>query len=74
MQDLGAGDPGIEVAIGAFFTGPSRAAIQTRSGIKLALEWIEHYGERRGVSTGPVGQWTYLHRRACASGRWPSSP
>ena len=53
---------GLVVAIGAFFTGPSRAAIATRSGLKSGIEWIRHYGERRGVSTGPVGEWTYLHR------------
>jgi hypothetical protein len=54
---------GLVVAIAAFFTGPSRAAIQTRSGLKSWIEWIRHYGERRGVSAGPVGQWTYVHRR-----------
>jgi hypothetical protein len=54
---------GLAVAIGAFFTGPSRAAIGTRSGIKSGVDWIRHYGERRGVSTGPVGVWTYAHRR-----------
>jgi hypothetical protein len=54
---------GLVVAIGAFFTGPSRAAVGTRSGIKSGVEWIRHYGERRGVSTGPVGVWTYAHRR-----------
>jgi hypothetical protein len=59
---------GLVVAIGAFFTGPSRAAIQTRSWIKSGPEWIRHYGERRGVSTGPVGEWTYLHRRGLRIG------
>jgi hypothetical protein len=59
---------GLVVAIGAFFTGPSRAAIQTRSALKSGPEWIRHYGERRGVSTGPVGQWTYLHRRGLRIG------
>ena len=54
---------GLVVAIGAYFTGPSRTAIATRSGIKSGMEWIRHYGERRGVSTGPVGLWTYAHRR-----------
>jgi hypothetical protein len=54
---------GLVVAIGAFFTGPSRAAVGTRSGIKSGVDWIRHYGERRGVSTGPVGVWTYAHRR-----------
>ena len=51
------------VAIGAFITGPSRAAIQTRSGLKSGAGWVRNFGERRGVSTGPVGEWTYAHRR-----------
>ena len=59
---------GLVVAIGAFFTGPSRAAIRTRSGFKSGTEWIRNYGERRGVSTGPVGQWTYHHRRGLRIG------
>ena len=59
---------GLVVAIGAFFTGPSRAAIQARSGIKSGIDWIRHFGERRGVSTGPVGEWTYLHRRGLRIG------
>jgi hypothetical protein len=59
---------GLVVAIGAFFTGPSRAAVQTRSWLKSGPDWIRHYGERRGVSTGPVGQWTYLHRRGLRIG------
>jgi hypothetical protein len=54
---------GLVVAIAAFFTGPSRAAIQTRSGLKSGLGRVRTFGERRGVSAGPVGQWTYLHRR-----------
>jgi hypothetical protein len=56
------------VAIGAFITGPSRAAIQTRSTLKSWLEWIRNFGERRGVSTGPVGQWTYAHRKGLRIG------
>ena len=59
---------GLVVAIGAFFTGPSRAAVGTRSGIKSGVDWIRHYGERRGVSTGPVGVWTYAHRRVLRIG------
>ena len=54
---------GLVVAIGAFFTGPSHTAVQTRSALTSWIDWIRHYGERRGVSTGPVGEWTYLHRR-----------
>ena len=59
---------GLVVAIGAFFTGPSHTAVATRSGIKSGIDWIRHYGERRGVSTGPVGEWTYLHRRSLRVG------
>ena len=59
---------GLVVAIAAFFTGPSRTAIQTRSGLKSGTDWIRNYGEHRGVSTGPVGEWTYLHRRALRIG------
>ena len=59
---------GLVVAIGAFFTGPSRTAAQTRSALKSGTDWIRHYGERRGVSTGPVGQWTYQHRRGLRIG------
>jgi hypothetical protein len=59
---------GLVVAIAAFFTGPSRAAVGTRSGIKSGLSWIRHFAERKGVSTGPVGQWTYLHRRGLRVG------
>ena len=59
---------GLVVAIGAFFTGPSHTAVQTRSALTSGMDWIRHYGERRGVSTGPVGQWTYLHRRSLRIG------
>ena len=59
---------GLVVAIGAFFTGPSHTAVQTRSALTSGIDWIRHYGERRGVSTGPVGQWTYLHRRSLRVG------
>jgi hypothetical protein len=59
---------GLIVAIAAFFTGPSRTAIQTRSGLKSGMAWIRNYGERRGVSSGPVGEWTYHHRRGLRIG------
>jgi hypothetical protein len=59
---------GLVVAIGAFFTGPSRTAIRTRSALKSGTDWIRHYGERRGVSTGPAGEWTYHHRRGLRIG------
>jgi hypothetical protein len=59
---------GLIVAIGAFFTGPSRAALQTRSGLKSGIAGVRHFGERRGVSAGPFGQWTHRHRRGLRTG------
>ena len=55
---------GLLVAIGAFFTGPSTTAVQTRRGLSKGLAWIRGRGEQHGVQTGPVGAWTYQHRRA----------
>jgi hypothetical protein len=59
---------GLVVALGAFITGPSRAAIQTRSALKSGIGWVRAFGERRGVSAGPAGRWTYLHRRGLRIG------
>ena len=56
------------VAIGAFITGPSHTAIQTRSALKSGTGWVRNFGERRGVSAGPVGEWTYAHRRGLRIG------
>jgi hypothetical protein len=56
------------VAIGAFITGPSHAAIQTRSAMKSGLGWVRNFGESRGVSAGPVGEWTYAHRKGLRIG------
>jgi hypothetical protein len=55
---------GLIVAIAAFFTGPSVTAVRTRRGITSGFNWVRARGEGAGVSTGPVGQWTYTHRRA----------
>jgi hypothetical protein len=55
---------GLLVAIGAFFTGPSTTAVQTRKGLSKGLAWIRGRGEQHGVQTGPVGAWTYQHRTA----------
>jgi hypothetical protein len=56
------------VAIGAFITGPSHTALQTRSALKSGVGWVRNFGERRGVSTGPFGEWTYAHRHALRIG------
>lgn len=54
---------GLLVAIGAFFTGPSATAVRTRAGLASALSWIRSSGEKAGLRTGPVGTWTYAHRK-----------
>jgi hypothetical protein len=59
---------GLVVAIGAFFTGPSVTAVRSREAVKSGFDWIRRFGEREGVSTGPVGRWTYAHRRALRIG------
>jgi hypothetical protein len=62
---------GLVVAIAAFFTGPSVTAVRTRAGFTSAFGWVRSTGERRGLSTGPAGRWTYAHRtalRICAVG------
>jgi hypothetical protein len=62
---------GLLVAIGAFFSGPSVTAVRSRAGVVKAFDWVRSTGERRGLSTGPAGRWTYAHRHAlriCAVG------
>src|SRR5215467_2030876 len=55
---------GLVVAIAAFFTGPSVTAVRSRAAFVKGFDWIRSTGERRGVSTGPAGRWTYAHRHA----------
>jgi hypothetical protein len=59
---------GLVVAIGAFLTGPSITAVQTRKAFSSGFGWIRGSGERFGVSTGPVGRWTYAHRKGLRVG------
>ena len=55
---------GLVVAVGAFVTGPSAAAVRVRSWFSSGLGSIRRRGEAAGVGTGPVGRWTYTHRAA----------
>ena len=59
---------GLVVAAGGFLMGPSVTAVRVRGALKAGLDWIRARGERAGVSTGPVGTWTYGHRRALQIG------
>ena len=55
---------GLVVALAAFFTGPSVTAVRTRAGFVSAFAWLRSGGERKGLTTGPAGRWTYAHRHA----------
>ena len=55
---------GLVVAAAAFVTGPSATAVKIRSGTASGLAWVRQRGEHAGVHTGPVGTWTYAHRKA----------
>jgi hypothetical protein len=59
---------GLIVAVGAFFTGPSAAAVATRSAFSSGLGRLRRGGESAGLSTGPVGRWTYTYRNALRIG------
>ena len=54
---------GLVVAAGGFLIGPSVAAVRVRGAFAHGLGWIRHGGERHGLRTGPVGTWTYAHRK-----------
>ena len=54
---------GLVVAAGGFLVGPSAAAVWIRGVFTRGLGWIRHGGERHGLRTGPVGTWTYAHRK-----------
>jgi hypothetical protein len=51
------------VAAGAFFTGPSTAAVRTRHALSSGLGRLRHGGE-----SGPASRWTYAHRHALRIG------
>ena len=60
---------GLVVAAGAFLTGPSVTAVRIRRAFSSGLGWVRQSGEHAGLRTGPVGTWTYAHRkglRICA--------
>jgi hypothetical protein len=59
---------GLIVAIAAFFSGPSVTAVRTRGAFKSGFDWLRRSGEHAGVSTGPVGRWTYTYRKALRIG------
>lgn len=59
---------GLVVAAAAFFTGSSVTATRARRSVSSGLGWIRDRGELVGLRTGPVGTWTYAHRKALRIG------
>lgn len=59
---------GLIVAAAAFFTGPSVTAVRTRGAFVSGFGWLRASGEHAGLRTGPVGRWTYTHRKALRIG------
>jgi hypothetical protein len=54
---------GLVIAAGAFLTGPSNVAVQTRRGVITGVDWLRTRMESRGLHPGPVGAWTGAHKR-----------
>ena len=48
---------GLLVALVAFLAGGTTAARQLRASSSRAAAWVRTAGDRRGISTGPVGVW-----------------
>ena len=59
---------GLVVAAGAFLTGPSTAAVQTRRAVTAGVDWLRTRMEIRGLHPGPVGAWTAAHKRGLQIG------
>jgi hypothetical protein len=55
---------GLVLAGAAFLIGPSVSAVRTRGAFASGLGWIRRRADLAGLHTGPVGQWTYAHRKA----------
>ena len=51
-------------------SSPGRRRRRPRSGraLKSGMDWIRQRGEHAGVTTGPVGTWTYAHRKGLRIG------
>ena len=50
------------IAIAAFFIGPSAAAVRSRRVVRSGIDRVRTLGERAGLRTGPVGEWTGAHK------------
>ena len=55
---------GILVALGAFLTGPSRAAVRTRQGARSLIHGLGRKADEAGWDPGPFGAWVGAHKMA----------
>lgn len=55
---------GLVLAFAAFVSGPSPAAVGTRRGFTHGIGSLRRGAEAAGWQAGPVGSWTFAHRRA----------
>lgn len=53
---------GLLIALAGYLGGGSESARSLRSGVTGGLARLRGWGDRRGVSTGPVGDWLFRHR------------
>ncbi len=54
---------GLVVGVGGYLVGPASGAVRTRGGLANGIGWLRGGAERAGMRTGPVGLWTYAHKR-----------
>ena len=53
---------GLVLAAAAYLGGGSSSARSLRGGVGRAFATVRGWGQRRGVTTGPVGTWLYAYR------------
>lgn len=56
------------VALAAFLTGPSTAAVKTRASLERGIGSAREGAETAGWDTGRFGTWTYAHKQALRIG------
>jgi hypothetical protein len=54
---------GVIIAAGAFLVGGSETAVRTRGVMVRGIGWLRGSAESMGFRSGPVGAWTYAHKR-----------
>jgi hypothetical protein len=59
---------GLVVALAAFLTGPSTAAVRTRTTVQRGIDTLRGRAETSGMNLGVVGTWSYAHKSAVRVG------